>query len=193
MRNIWGALAGIVSLMLSLLLVGNAVADSAPQPLPADICAAWGGASAQFGWMTPDGYWDTNATGRPGDIPAFYFNQYDLTPNVISQLPLPNQSFGLDLGGTSLTDSNLVGLSKFTHLQELNLQYDDVTDAGLKQLAGLIRLQVLNLRNTQVTDAGLKELADLSKLQTLNLSGTQVTDAGVAELQKMLPNLKVDR
>jgi internalin A len=199
MRKILGSLACMVALILSPLFCTHysleAAATSAPQPLPDAIIAPWEKAGATSGWINPedwhapiDSQEDWDKLDQPGDIPAFYFkNQW--MPGVFSQLPSPDQSFGLDLSYVNITNPNLKGFSKFSHLQLLDLDGIRVTDADLKQLAGLTQLQELDLDDTLVTDSGLKELAGLTNLKVVSLDGTFVTDAGVAELKKKLPKL----
>jgi Leucine rich repeat len=148
--------------------------------LPADIDVAWEKAGAQSGWMDPGGQLIIMAKGRRGQIPAFHFTQW--TPGAISQLAAPDQSFGLDLRGTRITDADLNDLAGFKQLQVLNLNSTHITGAGLTALAGLPFLESLDLRGSRVTDAGLQALAGLTQLQALDLSGTHVTDAGLTGL-----------
>src|SRR5271170_3588363 len=137
MRKILYFSACLTALMVFLLLVGNAVADS-PQPLPANIVAAWEKAGAQFFWMASSGLRDPDANGQSGDIPAFYFRQW---PADFSQLPQPDQSFGILSGGIKIPDSGLEELSGFVHLTKLVLIDTQITDAGLKGLSSLTHLQ----------------------------------------------------
>jgi internalin A len=160
------------------------------QPLPAAIITAWEKAGAKLGWMTPQGDWIIETTGRPGDIPAFLFNQW--APGLFSKLPGPNEGFGLELAGTTINDSGLKELAKFTPLQSLDLTGTNVTDAGLKQLAGLTQLQSLDISDTDITDAGLLQLAPLAQLQSLGLSDTGVTDAGLKQLSGLMQLQELD-
>jgi len=155
-----------------------------PQPLSADICTAWEDAGAKSGWMTnPDEEWRPARVDPQDDLPAFRFRRWNQI--AISQLPPPDQYFGLDLQGANLTNSGLNGLSRFTQLQRLNLSGAHLTDANLKDLAGLENLCGLDLSNTQVTDAGLSELDSLTQLTYLDLTDDQVTDAGLKKLKRL--------
>jgi hypothetical protein len=49
------------------------------------------------------------------------------------------------------------------------------------------------LEQTAVTDKGLGYLAGLPNLDRLLLRGAKFTEAGVAALQKLRPNLLIDR
>ena len=132
---------------------------------------------------------DMKATGLTGAVPAFRIPFW--VYRRLAELPVPLVPFGLDLGGTGVTDAGLKELAGFKSLQTLNLRGTQVTDAGLKELAGLKSLQSLDLGFNRVTDAGLKELAGLKSLQELYLYGTRVTDKGVAELRKALPGCNI--
>ena len=170
-RNFSGQLAVLLLLASSAVATGQPPKQDTPQPLPAEIVAAWKKAGAKPGSMGLDlnGFlaFEEKATGLVGAVPVFSFASWK--DGVVAKLPVPAALFGL------------------------NLYRTQVTDAGLKELAGLKSLHTLDLRGTQVTDAGLKELAGLKSLHTLYLSGTQVTDAGVAELQKALPDCRINR
>ena len=161
-----------------------------PSSLPEEIVRAWWEASrgqVYVGWMGLDKYgrlsFDKEATGLTGAVPAFRISSWvDGRFGWLAEQPVPLVPFGLDLGGTLVTDADVKELAGLKSLQTLNLRGTQVTDAGLKELAGLKSLQSLDLRFTWVTDAGLKELAGLKSLQWLDLGGTQVTDAGLKEL-----------
>ena len=165
----------------------NADANAAaPKPLPADVVQAWEKAGAQAGWIGIDERgrlaFHRVAEGRPGEIPAFKFSEWQA--GVVARLPQPPQAFGLDLSYTGVTDAGLRELAGLKTLQTLSLRNcQKLTDAGLNELAGLRTLQVLILANCeQLTGAGLKELAGLNRLKTLDLSVTKVTDSGLTGL-----------
>jgi internalin A len=154
-----------------------------PQPFEADINTTWAKAGAQSGWMNLQrGFYFGGAgvTGGPGDVPAFWVQDFML--GQISHLPVPDQHFGLELAYANLTDSVLKRLAEFTQLQRLDINSTYITDAGLQQLADLKQLQWLDISNTKVTDAGLRVLAGFRQLQMLDLGNTQVTDSGLAAL-----------
>jgi hypothetical protein len=159
-----------------------------PQPLPRELVAAWTEAGATVGWMRGDQEWlffREEVEGEPGEVPAFQFRKW--TGGVVGKLPPPQRAFGLDFGGSQVTDAGLKGL------QSLSLSATPVTDAGMKELTGLKGLQWLFLNGTKVADAGLKELAALKELKELDLIDTPVTDAGAAELRKALPTLIIQK
>jgi len=189
---------------LVLLFAGKAIADSVPQPppadipaawvkagfqsLPANIVAAWKKAGAAYGWISmqtqPSGNGISPTIPPPGAIPLFGFNsQYPWKPETISELPQPDQSFGLMLSNVKLTDSGLSCLRRFTHLRALILDNFSFTNADLKELAGFTHLQSLAFyNNIPITDADLKELASLTQLYDLELCSNLVTDAGLKQV-----------
>jgi hypothetical protein len=99
----------------------------------------------------------------------------------------------LSLEGTHLSGEGLAHLRELGRLEELCLDYTDVTDSGVAHLRELTALRWVYLNNTKVTDAGLFELRGLTSLCVLHVRGTRVTDAATKEIQRMLPNVKVDR
>jgi len=100
----------------------------------------------------------------------------------ISSTNKRDETIGLYLEKTGVTDAGLEHLAGLKKLTELDLGETRMTDAGLKHLAGLTDLCSLRLEDTQVADAGLKDLAPLKKLTELDLRGTRVTDAGLEVL-----------
>ena len=83
-------------------------------------------------------------------------------------------------------------LTKFIHLQSLDLNDSTFTDEGMKGLEGLKELRRLYLRNTAVTDEGLKHLSGLTQLDELDLYGVKVTDSGLASLQNLTAMRKLN-
>ncbi|HVS37947.1 MAG TPA: hypothetical protein VMS17_20475 [Gemmataceae bacterium] len=172
--------------------------DLRPNPSPRDVVAAWEKAGATTGWMSMSEsgilVFRSGGEGKAGEVPAFRFRAWG--ERLLSQLPSPDQPFGLDLFHTEVADAALKEVAGLKQLQRLDLAHcKGVTDAGVKELAALKQLQTLNLQETEVTDAGVKELAALKQMQTLNLSFCSgVTDAGVKELAalKELQTLDLD-
>jgi hypothetical protein len=78
-------------------------------------------------------------------------------------------------------------------LVPLNLDGTGVNDESVRELAGWQSLRSLSLEQTAVTDKGLGYLAGLPNLDRLLLRGAKFTEEGVAGLQKLRPNLLIDR
>jgi hypothetical protein len=146
---------------------GQQLPSGRPQPLPANVVAAWEKAGAIVGWVHEDefgrnGYEFVVAEkGVAGDLPAFWGGF--TVDGVLGKLPPPTVPFALDLS------------------------YPGVTDADLKELAGLKNLHTLTLRYSKVTDAGLKELAKLTSLH--NLKGNFMSASKTALPQRRLAGL----
>ena len=96
---------------------------------------------------------------------------------------------GQEADVSSVVDSDLNYVHKWSHLTELFLGHTRITDAGLKNVEGLNELDVLDLEGTPITDAGLAYVHDLPRLRFLILDSTPVTDTGLRHL-KGLPHLQ---
>jgi hypothetical protein len=114
--------------------------------LPIAVETAWADAGAVVAWMSsvPHGLrFHLRAEGERAEMPALRFVVWKA--GVISRLPTPELSFGLDFMDT------------------------EINDEALKELAPLNRLRCLNLAGTKITGAGLRHLTqspeslDLSK------------------------------
>jgi RNA polymerase sigma factor (sigma-70 family) len=153
------------------------------------IVTDWKAAGAEVGWLHlySDGslpQFVPETEGKPGDLPAFRFNNW--TDGLLTKLPVPAQAFGLSLSNIqAVTDAGLKELAGLKSLQSLILDNNPVTDAGLDELAGLKNLRTLDLRETRVTDAGLQKLAALPSLQALSLGATRTTDGGLKHLARL--------
>jgi hypothetical protein len=90
-----------------------------------------------------------------------------------------------------VNDDELSDLSKFEHLQVLDLCAAEITNKALLYIKDLKNLQVLDLRKTRVNDEGLKLLEQHNKnLKKLYLTWCPVTNKGLEHVGK-LPNLEV--
>jgi len=95
------------------------------------------------------------------------------------------------LGGTKVTDADLLILTDLPDLELLNLQNTGITDGGMVYVGALDNLQRLSLQRSKVTDAGLEHLAKLKSLVELDLVGLPITDAGLEHLHGLLKLEKV--
>jgi len=92
---------------------------------------------------------------------------------------------GVDLTRSSVVDTDLRYLKRFTQLENLNLDETAISNVGLKQIEGFTRIHALGLGSTKVSDVGLERLKRLTQLRALNLSDTNVTDVGLRHLQEL--------
>ena len=107
-------------------------------------------------------------------------------------------SFGflkeLDLSGCEgITDRSVSELIRLTSLEKLDLSFcNQITDSSIKALASLPVLGSLNLNWCySVTDLGLGSLAECKSLESVSLWGCErITDVGVEALAS-LPKLKI--
>ena len=100
------------------------------------------------------------------------------------------ESRGLSLGSTNVSDGGLVHLPRLPRLDSLALANNQITDAALVHLSHLPRLRDLDLDNDHITDAGLAVLERLN-LKRLSLEDTDITAAGFERLQRALPGAKI--
>src|SRR5262249_32826904 len=121
---------------------------AAPNPLPADLVAAWKTAGAEVGWM-PGGFlsqFSQEKQGRPGPLPAFRFRHVELKEGSLGKLPAPEAPFGLCLEHTKLGNAVLKELASLKQVERLQLEWIQIPDQGeLKELAGLPQLRSLDL------------------------------------------------
>jgi uncharacterized membrane protein len=88
--------------------------------------------------------------------------------------------------GAKFGDAQLASLAPFApYIVEAEMARTSVTDSCLDTLAKFSHLRALHLEGTAITGTGLAKLAQLPQLTYLNLSGTQVTQAAVAPLTGM--------
>jgi hypothetical protein len=86
---------------------------------------------------------------------------------------------------------NLV--SKFTHLEKLNLNFTSIDDAGIVQLAGLNQLEQLSISGTKVGKSGVsKLLAKLPALKEIHVWSTNLSPADLAALRNQFPKVTFD-
>ena len=88
-------------------------------------------------------------------------------------------------------DEEVLRISRFSKLKGIELQGSTVTDSGLANLRGLKEIEELNLRITAITDAGLEFLRDLKSLEGIYLHNTDVTREGVDKLKQALPDCEI--
>src|SRR5436190_3222740 len=79
----------------------------------------------------------------------------------------------VELGGTKVTDAEIVQLRQLTNLHDLFLNDTAITDAGLGHLSKLTSLRMLVLYGTPVTDAGLVHLKTMARLAYLSLADNE--------------------
>ncbi len=152
--------------------------------------------------------------------PFTHLEALSLGRTSVSRLGICSKLGGLkalDLSGTLVTDTGLVGLSQLANLERLGLEDTLVTSKGLfhlskltnlkgldglAHLAGLVHLEELSLgenllpgyagpevKSNPITDKGLRYLAGMGHLQTLHLNQSGINGQGFAGL-KDLVNLR---
>jgi serine/threonine protein kinase/uncharacterized protein YjbI with pentapeptide repeats len=109
----------------------------------------------------------------------------------MKQLARQTELRWLDASATSLTVQGLVYLHPLANLNRLELNGTPLTDTDLIGLQGQ-HLKALNLDRTKITDDGLRQLPTLLvDLRQLSIKETSTTEAGVEALKQALPNCLV--
>ena len=99
-------------------------------------------------------------------------------------VPLADSLRKLNLAGSKITSTALLGVSKLTALEELDLGWCRVGE-GVGHLRNLTRLRCLNLPCTRTTDGALTQLKDLGALESLNLDSCLISDGGLSVCQSL--------
>lgn len=120
---------------------------------------------------------------------SFSFIEYNgenyITNNAIKLI------YSIDLSNQNITDSDLVELSIFPNLSEINLSNNNISD--ITSLANLKNLTSLNLSNNNVSD--VTPLASLDNLSIIDLSNNRLTkgyDLLVNTYELKLNNCNID-
>ena len=87
-----------------------------------------------------------------------------------------------------LTDDGIAHISKWKHIERLNLRGTKVTSKVFDSLAKLTSLRSLDIGSTQIEDEGMEALSSLTKLESLAIGGNRLSGAALP-LLKLLPSL----
>ncbi|WP_425397741.1 leucine-rich repeat domain-containing protein [Aeoliella sp.] len=82
-------------------------------------------------------------------------------------------------------DVDLIGLSTFRDLEELQLSQADLGDESLQAITSLKKLRRLSLIDCRLPENSVRELAKLPNLRSLQLRYCSVTDEALAGLERM--------
>jgi len=147
-------------------------------------------------WLFQNGEW-VNYSEDFSDIKLLekFINLRELT---LSSMALPEDALpqlikylakiGIDRRQNYLID--LSPLEKLPNLTKLNLSNTSFKD--IRTITGIKNLQELNISNTLVYD--LEPIKKLKKLKRLDISNCDnISDKQIEDLQKVLPNLEIER
>lgn len=104
---------------------------------------------------------------------------------------IKNNVSHLDLSRTSVTDSVLGEVKKFSNLTWLNLKDTSISDRGIKNLSKMPYLTYLNLVSSKVTDESIESISSIKTLEEIYLWNSKVSKRGLQDLKKALPNAKI--
>lgn len=112
--------------------------------------------------------------------------------DIQSLLPLKKQIVWLDLSRTTVSDSEISGITPLSSVRRLNLEFTSVSDKGLTPISSLSNLRYLNLVGTKISDQGLMQMAELKNLEELFIYQTAVTEVGIEKFSTAVPHVAVD-
>ena len=122
-----------------------------------------------------------------------FVNKRSVTADDIqSLLPLKKEIVWLDLSRTTVSDSEIRGITQLASLRRLNLEFTSVSDKGLVPLSSLANLRYLNLVGTKISDEGLNQLEGLKNLEDLFIYQTAVTRVGIEKFSTAAPHVTLD-
>jgi hypothetical protein len=127
-------------------------------------------------------------------LQADFYVAAKFDPKTLSDLSqVSEQLVGLQLSKMPITNESLNLVSKFTHLEKLNLNFTSIDDAGIAQLAGLNQLEQLSISGTKVGKSGVsKLLAKLPALKEIHVWSTNLSAADLAALRNQFPKVTFD-
>jgi hypothetical protein len=127
-------------------------------------------------------------------LQADFYVAAKFDPKTLSDLSqVSEQLVGLQLSKMPITNESLNLVSKFTHLEKLNLNFTSIDDAGIAQLAGLNQLEQLSISGTKVGKSGVsKLLAKLPALKEIHVWSTNLSTADLATLRNQFPKVTFD-
>jgi len=81
----------------------------------------------------------------------------------------------VDLGGTAITDEDLMSLDFPDTLRSISLRDSSISDAGAEELMRGQNIEQIDLTNTQITDASLDALMKLPRLHVGDVASSDIT------------------
>jgi uncharacterized membrane protein len=132
-------------------------------------------------------------SGESNYLSVSFVNKRSVSAEDIqSLLPLKRQIVWLDLSRTTVSDSEIAGITQLASLRRLNLEFTSLSDNGLQSVSSLSNLRYLNLVGTKITDEGLMQTAGLKNLKDLFIYQTAVTGTGIKNYSMKAPHVSID-
>jgi Ran GTPase-activating protein (RanGAP) involved in mRNA processing and transport len=95
----------------------------------------------------------------------------------------------LNLTNTSISDEDMIHISKLYNLTTLYLGNAGISDNGLKYIINLQKLEILYLVGNNISDEGLDYIIHITSLRKIELGGTKITDKGIYKIADNLDKL----
>jgi len=127
-------------------------------------------------------------------LQADFYVAAKFDPKTLSDLAKVNEQLvGLQLAKMPIKNVDLAVVSKFAHLEKLNLNFTAIDDAGIGQLSGLTHLEQLSISGTKVSKTGVTQLlAKLPALKQMHVWSTNLSTGDLADLRKQFPKVTFD-
>lgn len=130
--------------------------------------------------------------GSPA-LEVAYFGASTFDPNSLSELKkVGKQVVKINLNRMPLEKVDLLFLSGFQNLEEIQLNFSGITAEHLKGLTGIKTLRSLAVSGNSLGQAGLEELRKITQLKRLYIWQSGLGEKDRDELKKALPATLID-
>ncbi len=95
----------------------------------------------------------------------------------------------LNLAKMPVNDEDLAIISKFTHLEKLNLNQTNITGKGIEQLKNCKSLNTISLAGTKISQENLAKILNISSLKEVFVWNTAIDENALTVLSKQFPKI----
>ncbi|MEO5583739.1 MAG: FN3 associated domain-containing protein [Saprospiraceae bacterium] len=117
------------------------------------------------------------AQNSPALKADFYVREKYNPQKIQDLIKIKDQLISLNMDNMPVNDAEVVTLSKFINLEELNLNNSSITIKGLEELKKIKSLRVLSLAGVKLDTASIRVLNDFPSLKQVYLWNTGIKDS----------------